>query len=144
MGHQAAQCGCQLIERRFCQPFGIQLRQDGFAAQQHIALQVALQPFVLTLSPRRIRAPQIAFFRQPVAQGRNRDLQHIADQGGIAIMLVDLVERVDLGFQRITARHGRFLCDWDGKLKEMPKTRPPAGNGSGLASGRVRASLQSR
>ena len=99
MGHQAAQGGCQLIERRFCQTLGIELGQDVFAAQQHIALQIALQPFELTLPPRRIRAPQVAFFRQPAAQGRNRDLQHIADQDGIAIMLVDLVERVDSGFQ---------------------------------------------
>jgi len=110
MGHQAAQGGCQLIERRFCQSFGIELRQDGFAAQQHVALQIALQSFKLTLSPLVISAPQVGFFCQPTAQGRHRDLQHIADQSRIAIMLVDLVERVDLGFQRITARHGRLLC----------------------------------
>lgn len=105
MSRQAAQGGCQLIERRFCQSLGIKLNQDSFAAQQQVALQIALQSFVLTLSPHIIRAPQIGFFRQPAAQSRQRYLQHIADQGGIAIVLVDLVKRVDLGFQRITARH---------------------------------------
>ena len=116
-----------MIERGFGEGFGVKARQDVLAALQHVNLQVAFEARDLPLAALDVLAAQLALLPQPVAQSCDRDLQDIADEGGVAVMLVNLVEGVYFGVQRIPPRHGRSLAALAGRLTQRDAWRSPSG-----------------
>lgn len=102
---QAAERRGQLIQRRFRQPVFIHPRQYRFAPFQHLELQVDGQSVALAISLLAIQVAQIVLVMQPPLQRSRRNLQKLGHARHIAVVLVDLVQRVDLGREGISSAH---------------------------------------
>ncbi len=86
-----------MIQRRLRQRFGVHARQDRLAAPQHVKLQIAGEAVALPPPLLAIIMPQVRFLPQPVSQRARWDLEEFADARQVAVMLVNLVQRLDLG-----------------------------------------------
>jgi len=93
---QAAQGRRQLIERRFCQGFFIQSRQNRLAALEQGQLQIGAQALLLAGLALAILLAQAGLDPPPAAQGPRPYLQRFADPGRVAVIAVEHVERCNL------------------------------------------------
>ena len=94
---QTAERRRQLIQRRFRQLVFVHPRQYRFAPFQHLELQVDGQTVALTISLLAMPAAQLALVVQPPLQRARRYLEKFSHARHIAIVLFNLVQRVDLG-----------------------------------------------
>ncbi len=120
---QAAERSGQLIQRRLRQRFRVQPRQYRLAPLQHFKLQVERDAVALPSALLSILTAQVRFVMQPALQGAQRNLQKLADARHIAVVLINFVQRVDLGLERISSTHPSSFLDKQLRLRR--KKRPP-------------------
>ncbi len=105
VAYQATERRRQLIQRRFRQPVFIHPRQYRFAPLQHLELQIEGQALALSIPLLAIPAAQFVLVAQPALQRARRNLQKLSHARHIAIVLINLVQRVDLSLEGITSTH---------------------------------------